>query len=56
MLDTQELQVLAQLVDNMEIITGKLESAYSSNNVVEFNKAKNEIIAIQNKINEMLSK
>ena len=40
----------------MEIITGKLESAYSSNNAEEFNKAKNEIMVSQNKINEMLSR
>jgi hypothetical protein len=56
MLDTQELQVLVQLTDNMEIITGKLESAYSANNAEEFNKAKNEIMIAQKKMNEMLSK
>jgi len=56
MLDTQELQILAQLVDNMEMITGKLESAYGNNNAEEFNKAKNEVIIIQNKINAMLLK
>ncbi len=54
MLDTQELQVVAQLVDNMEIIIGNLEEAYSEKNAEKFKKSKDEILNSQKKIDEML--
>jgi len=44
------LQVLAQLVDNMEIACNKLEDAYNKNNAENFNAAKKEILDVQKKI------
>ena len=40
MLDLQQLQILAQLVDNMEVLTERLEKSYSKKNAEEFNKIK----------------
>jgi hypothetical protein len=54
MIDLQELQILAQLVDNMEIIIGKIEKAYASNNTEEFNKSKKEMLDMQKKISKMI--
>ncbi len=54
MIDLQELQILAQLADNIEIISGKLEKAYASNNTEEFNKSKKEILEIQKKISNLI--
>ena len=34
--DVQELQVIAQLIDNMVIITDKLEKAYDDKDSVNF--------------------
>lgn len=50
MIDLQQLKILAQLVDNMDIITSVLEDAYNRNNAEDFNKAKKELLDIQNKI------
>jgi len=50
MIDLQQLKILAQLVDNMDIITTVLEDAYNRNNAVDFNKSKKELLSIQNKI------
>jgi hypothetical protein len=56
LLDLQELQVIAQLVDNMNILSDKLEKAYSSNDAESFNNAKQEILKIQGKINQIISR
>ncbi len=53
MLDVQQMQIIAQLVDNMEILSGKLEESFNKNNGEDFIKAKKEIIKCQRKINEM---
>ena len=50
----QELQILAQLADNLDIVSQKLENAHSGNNLEEFNKAKLEINRIQQKISEIM--
>ncbi len=54
MLDLQELQILAQLVDNMDIMRGELERKYEENDGESFNKYKREILNIQKKISEMI--
>ena len=54
MLDEQELHTVAQLIDNIEIILGKLEESYSSRDSEEFNKSKNEILNSQIKISEII--
>jgi len=53
-IDLQELHIIAQLVDNVEIIISKLEKAYASNNTEDFNKSKSEIIGIQKKISGLI--
>ncbi len=54
MLDLTELQILAQLADNMEIAIKKMEKYYEENNAENFNMSKKEILGIQNKISEMI--
>ena len=54
MLDLQQLQILAQLVDNMEVVSERLEKTYEDNDSENFNKSKREILDIQNKISEMM--
>ena len=54
MLDLEQLQILAQLVDNMEIVTEKVEKAFSANNGEQFAKAKKEMVGFQTKINELV--
>jgi hypothetical protein len=53
MIDLEQLQILAQLIDNMEIATNKLEEAYNTNNAEKFNAAKKEVLDIQKKIGDM---
>ena len=53
--DVQELQVIAQLIDSMDVIVGKLENAYSDKNGEEFKTAKSEILKSQKKIDDMLN-
>ena len=56
MLDLEQLQILAQLVDNMEIITENIEKSFEENNGEEFTKAKKELLDSQTKINEIIIK
>jgi len=49
-----ELQILAQLADNLDLLSQKLGQAHSKNNLEEFNKAKLEINATQQKISQIL--
>ena len=56
MLDLEQLQIFAQLVDNMEIITEKIEKAFEKNNSEEFTKAKKELLVFQKEIDRTLSK
>ena len=54
MVDLQQLQILAQLLDNMDTASEKLEKTYGENNAEDFNSSKKEIMGIQNKISEIL--
>jgi len=54
MLDVQELQIMAQLVDNLEISYKNLESAYNSKNSEAFMTAKRSILDTQSKIDSMI--
>jgi len=54
LLDVQELHIIAQLVDNIEIILGKLEDAYSDKNAENFAESKNEILKSQINIAEII--
>ena len=51
--DVQELQVIAQLIDNMVIITDKLEKAYDDKDSVNFKQSKEEILKSQKQIENM---
>jgi hypothetical protein len=54
-LDSQQLQIVAQLVDNLEKALSKLEEAYADNNSEEFNKAKQNILDFQKKIAQSIT-
>ncbi len=53
MIDLQQLKILAQLMDNMDIATVRLERAYNDNDAENFNSSRTEIIDIQNKISSI---
>jgi hypothetical protein len=53
MIDLQNLKLLAQLVDNLDKATTKLEKSYNDNDSLVFNDAKKEISDIQNKIAQL---
>ena len=55
-MNLQELQILAQLADNLDISSQKLEASHQANNLEEFKKAKLEINAIQQRISQILEK
>ena len=54
MQDVQELQVIAQLIDNIDVVVGKLEKAYEDKNGQEFKISKFEILKSQKQIGDML--
>tara|TARA_Y100000310_G_scaffold285130_1_gene308365 strand:+ start:1565 stop:1750 length:186 start_codon:yes stop_codon:yes gene_type:complete len=56
MLDLEQLQIIGQLVDNIEIMVGKLEHSFKSKDSEDFTKSKQEISKTQRKINEMINK
>ena len=53
MLDSEQLQTIAQLVDKMELATEELDKAYANNDAEEFNKIKKEILDAQAEISVM---
>ena len=53
MLDLQQLQKIAELVDKMELSTEELNKAYSDNDAEDFNKVKKEILDVQAEISAM---
>ncbi len=54
MLDLQEHQVIAQLLDNMDNAISKLEKSYNSNDGESFTKAQDEVLDIYNKLSKMI--
>ena len=54
MLDLDQLRLLGQLIDNIGVMTDKLEKSFAANNAEEFTKAKNGILETQNKITDMI--
>jgi len=53
MLDLEQLQKIAELVDKMELSTVELDKAYANNDAEEFNKIKKEILDVQAEISAM---
>ena len=54
MIDLPQLQLLAQLLDNMDIITKQLEKSYNDNDAEMFKKIKKEMLDIQDKISRII--
>lgn len=54
MIDLEELQILAQLVDNIDLTIIQLEKAYERKNTEDFERAKREILDIQGKISQIV--
>ena len=52
-MDLDQIQIVAQLVENLDMNYRKLEEIYKNNNAEEFNKIKKEILIIQRKISEI---
>ena len=50
MTDLVQLQILAQLLDNLTIITKKLEKSYNENDAEMFKRTKEEMFGICTKI------
>ena len=55
MLDLEQLQNIAQLIDKIDLATEKLDKAYSKNNAEDFNNTKKEILDLQAKISLILA-
>jgi len=55
MLDLDQLQIIGQLVDNIEVITGKLEDSFKKSNGEEFNKSKNELLRFQRETSKIIN-
>ncbi len=53
MIDLKQIQILAQLVDNLEVEIKRLEAAYNKNDSEAYNRSKREILDIQNKISKI---
>jgi len=54
MLNLEELQLLAQLIDDIEIATTKMEKAYQDNSGEGFQNSKKAILDFQQKITRIL--
>lgn len=52
--DLHDLQILAQLIDNMDLAVKKIEKSYDINNAEMFNHSKKEILDIQSKISKLI--
>jgi len=54
MLDLEQLQSVAQILDSIELGTQKLEKAFASKNGKTFADTKTEILDLKNKIAEIV--
>ena len=54
MIDLQKIQILAQLLDNLQILSKQLEKYYNENNAEMFKKIKKEMLDVQNKISTLV--
>ncbi|MBU1135965.1 MAG: hypothetical protein ABIG37_00640 [Nanoarchaeota archaeon] len=53
-LETEELNLLAQLIESMDIACNKLDEAVQKSDIKEINKIKSEIIKFQKQISLVL--
>ena len=56
MLDTSQVQLLAQLIDNIEISINKMDKAYQNKDGGEFEKNKLAILEFHRGIDKVLKK
>lgn len=54
MLDLEQLQSIAQMLENMEINTQKLEKSFASKDGKTFENTKKEILNLENNIAEIV--
>ena len=54
MQDLQQIQLLAQLTDNLEMSIQELEKSYKQKNAEAFKKSKQEILETQTKISQII--
>lgn len=55
-MDLQELHLVAQLLDNLEILVNKMENCYNSNDSENFLYLKKEALETQNKVSRIVEK
>jgi hypothetical protein len=55
-MDLNDLQIFAQLIDNLNSLIEKLEKAYNKGNLEEFNLIRNEILETHKKMIEIKRK
>ena len=53
-MDLQEMQIVAQLLDNMELATNHMEKSFGKSDSINFKRAVDEISDIQGKMARML--
>ncbi|MEM0465731.1 MAG: hypothetical protein QXW97_03470 [Candidatus Pacearchaeota archaeon] len=54
MISSEELQIIAQLIENLDNLTNRLEKAYNDKDIESFNSIKKEILDIQIKISNII--
>jgi hypothetical protein len=54
MLDTTQIQTIAQLIDNIELSSEKLEKSFKNKKPEDFKNSKEEIIKIKTEISKIL--
>ena len=54
MVETADLELVSQLIDNMIVLSGKLDECYNKNDTEEFARVKKEILDIQKKIERLI--
>jgi hypothetical protein len=54
MIDLIDLQTVAQLFDNMELVAKKMEEAFNQKDAEKFNLAKKEVLEMQKNIEGVL--
>lgn len=51
--DISQIQLIAQLINNMELAVKAMEKSYNSNDGERFARAKKEVLDIQDKISKL---
>jgi len=54
MLDTLQIQTIAQLIDNLEISSEQLEKSFRKKDAEDFKNSKQEMLRFKNEISKIL--